>query len=599
MKFKEFAEYLEKLEKISGRNDMIVALADLLKHLQGEETKYALYLIQGRLIPKYVNLEFNFSRKLIFRALETMASADEIKDQFSKFGDVGLVAEKIKDQKSKIKSSESISEVYEKLKQIALAAGKGSQEAKINFYLELIKSLDPQSIRYVSRVIVGELRLGISDKSILDALSWFVKGDKSLRPKIEKAFGAKADIGELALLIIENIDNVEKKLENIKIEPGIPIASKLVERESSAKTVWERMPNCFVQPKLDGLRGQLHYLKTGFDNPTRNKAAIFSRNMEDMTDQFPELTKSLEDMGVDSIVLDSEIIGFDTDSDSYLTYQETMQRKRKYDVEDYAENIPVRSMVFDVLYLNGEDLTDRPIEERIEILRKLIDAKFKNLKLLETKQMKSEEELEEYFKEKIMAGLEGVITKEQGSIYEPGTRNFKWIKLKANTQSELVDTLDVVIMGYYIGRGQRSKFGIGALLTGVYDPKTDQYYSVGKVGSGITDEMFPIIKADIEKIKTKEMPANYVVEKSLTPDYWVTPDIIAEIDADEITRSPNHTAARGVKTDLPKDNAERGLSIRFPRLKIWKRDKDLPNSIDELVRIYTLRKKKFLAGIDK
>ncbi|MCA9386877.1 ATP-dependent DNA ligase [Candidatus Dojkabacteria bacterium] len=598
MKFKDFSEYLLKLENIASRNDMTTLLADLFKGLDKSEVKEAFYLLNGRLAPKFVDLEFNYSRKLILKALGSAINSEaEVSALFKQKGDVGLVAEVVKESHPNLSvdgalfnegdnSSElSITEVFEKLKQIANFEGKGSQESKIQSYIELVNQLDSVSCRYVTRIIIGELRLGISDKTLLDALSWFISGDKSNRKLLDQAFGYKADIGELAELVITS-DEVILALEKISLTPGIPLASKLVERESTAESVWDRMPNCFVQPKLDGLRGQLHFYS--------NRGAVFSRNMENMTEHFPDLVQGLKQLNVDSIILDSEIVGYDVKKQGYLTYQETMQRRRKYDVEEYAASIPVRAMCFDVLYLNGQDLTQTPIEERIEKLKKLLGnaADSDSLHMLETLQMESVEELSEYFEEKVMSGLEGIITKETRSNYEPGTRNYKWIKLKANTKSELVDTLDVAVLGYYTGRGQRAKFGLGAILTGIYDPKTDKYYSVGKVGTGITDEMFMMVAKDLKPLELEKKPENYEVDSTLYPDVWVEPKIIIEIDADEITRSTNHTAAKGIETNIPKDKPDRGLSVRFPRLKIWNRDKEYPNTVEELVRIYELRKNK-------
>lgn len=611
MLFEKFAEYLEKISTTAGRTENTILISELLKEMKGNEIKFAMYLIQGRLTPKYIPLEFNISQKLILRALGDLINDEKIvKLLFSELGDTGLVAKEIvekhseylKDKQVELLGEERkieykdkklrIVEVYNQLEEIAKASGKGSQEGKMVKYTDLILALDPLGAKFATRIMVGNLRLGISEKTILDSLSWFKTGDKSLRSELDYAFGKKADIGELAEVIVDSEKNLDEVLKNLKVEPGTPVASKLVEREANSQAVWTRMPECFVQPKLDGLRGQLHYNKKGLDM-LESKSAIFSRNMETLTDQFPELTKSLEELDVDSIILDSEIIGINESTGNYLTYQETMQRRRKYDIEGFSKNIPVRSMVFDVLYLNGEDLTQKPLEERIEILEKLLKDSKNSLRMLETKQMKSEEELEEYFTEKVGAGLEGIITKQVGTAYDPGTRNYKWIKLKANTRSDLVDTIDVVVLGYYTGRGDRARFGFGALLAGVYDPKEDKYFSIGKVGSGFTEEVMTTMFKDLKEIKLEDKPENVEVEKMLFPDTWVKPQIIMEIIADEITRSPSHTAARGISAKVPKDDPTKGLSIRFPRMKIWNRsDKSEPNSVEEIVKMYELKKGK-------
>lgn len=618
MNFSNFSYFLSKIELTTKRLEFTSLLSEFLSELKGDEIKYAMYLMQGQLAPKYKAIEFNMSGKLVLRALsEIIKDPEKVNKMYLEFGDAGLVAEKILAENND--QNLSIIEVYKFLEEIAFASGKGSQEKKLESYKNLVSKLNGKSAKYVTRVIIGNLRLGMSDKTILDSLSWFRGGDKSLRKVLDSTYGVRADIGYLAKLVVEtppNI-NISNILLDIKLEPKTPVASKLVERESSSANVWKRMPNCFVQPKLDGLRGQIHYINNpksdiisskimqtenlkkgnanqqelGICNLDLGSAHVFSRNMENITAQFPEILRDVAKLGVDSIILDSEIIGFNTETGEYLNFQETIKRKRKFDIEETAAKIPVKAMCFDILFLNGQDLTAKPIEFRLQILKEVLEKnKTDSLLMLETKQMASEEELNDYFTYKISMGLEGIITKEKGSIYEPGTRNFKWIKLKANTQSEMVDTIDVTVLGYFTGKGARAKFGIGTLLAGVYDPNEDKFYSIGKVGSGFTDENLGIIFNDLQKLKVDSKPENVIVDKNMHPDVWVDPKIVMEIDADEITRSPIHTAAKGIKTNVKKDDFEKGLSIRFPRMKIWMRDKDLPNTVQEIVRMYELRK---------
>ena len=610
MKFKQFAEFLNKIEGKSSRNEITIDIAEFLKLPTPEEVVPLMYLIQGQLYPTYKNKEFNFSRKLVQAAFQDYVDPQigtNSKDLYKIKGDLGLVSEEIvslanlaENESSRVSMFEvdlkfedqnlDVLTVYKFLESLANLAGKGSQEGKAKEFIELISKLDPLSARYATRIILGALRLGVSDKTLLDSLSWFKVGNKSLREKLDGAMGAKSDIGYIAQLVIQSVD-IEKDLENIKLEPGIPVASKLVEREKDSEKVWERMPNCFVQPKLDGLRGQIHKLENGL-------VKIFSRNMEDMTDQFPEITTMIKNLKPKSLILDSEIIGFDIQNKEYLSYQETMQRKRKYEIDKFALSIPVKAMCFDILYLDNKDLTQTPVEERIVLLKDLLktesnpskDHSYEVLEMLETKQMTSWQELDDYFQACVTSGLEGIITKEAESNYEPGTRNYKWIKLKANTQSSLVDTIDVVVLGYYYGRGKRAEFGLGALLTGVYNPEDEKYYSIGKVGTGFKDEDLKSIKSDLTRLELDSKPENVEVEKQLYPDVWVDPKIVIEIDADEITRSPSHTAARGIPAKVPKDQVSRGLSVRFPRIKVWNRDKDLPNTVQEIVKMYELRK---------
>ncbi len=596
MTFKNFSNYLKKIEDISSRNDITIVVSELISSLQLEESRLAMYLIMGRIAPKFVPLEFNFSSKLIVKALDTKYS--NVLEKYKKYGDLGTLIEELK-LNDNVEVDLDISTVFEKLKEIAVISGSGSQENKINKYLELITQLDFQSSKYVTRIIVGDLRLGMSDKTILDSISWYVTGDKSIRKILDSAYGKYADLGGI-LSFVKELDNIKesteyrdfviKTLETIKLKPGVPVASKLVEREVDSESVFKRMNDSYVQPKLDGLRGQLHYSINNFEELDTN-VAIYSRNMELMTNQFPELTTSLKSLGVKSIILDSEIIG--VKDLGYATYQDTMKRRRKYEIETFSKDIPVKAMCFDILYLNGKDLTELPIDERLKLLEDILKNNRDSLEMLETKRINTLEELESYFRDKVSRGLEGIIVKDNNTNYEPGTRNFKWIKLKANTLTEMVDTIDVVVLGYYRGKGDRSRFGFGTLLAGVYNPEDEKYYTIGKVGSGFSEELMNTMYKDLENISTNVMPKNYVVNNSLTPDVWVTPKIIMEIIADEITRSPNHTAAINISSKVKNDDSTKGLSIRFPRMKIWNRvDRDYPNNVSEIIRMYELRKAK-------
>jgi DNA ligase 1 len=590
MKIKEFAQLLEKIETTPGRNDMTVMLAECLQKFDQSEVKAAMYLMQGRLVPNYVPVEFNFSQKLALRSLsDFLAAGDEkkVNELFAKLGDVGLVAETLRKEKSEDDKNLNIVEVYGQLTTIAEATGKGSQEAKMSGFAKLILQLDPLSARYVSRVVIGSLRLGLSDKTLFDALSWAKTGSKKIRDDIERAYGARADIGELVSMIMttDELDLIDK-LETVKLKPGIPLASKLVEREKDATAVFERLDSCILQPKLDGLRTQIHLTKDG-------EVAIFSRNMESLTDSFPDIVAATRQLGVESAIIDSEAIGYDFENETYLPFQETMQRRRKYDIGEMAESIPVKAMAFDLMYLNGEDLTQQPVEDRLKKLQEVLSkSKQEVITQLETFEAKDAESLETYFQEQIGKGLEGIIAKKLGTPYEPGTRNFDWIKYKANTQASMVDTVDSVVLGYYTGRGVRAKFGIGAVLVGVYNKDDGKFYSVAKVGTGMKDEDWETIMRDLKPLELPAQPAESVVQKLLHPDVWVQPKIVMEVDADQITRSPSHTTAWDKPASFETETKGKGLSLRFPRMKVWKRDKDAEQatSVSELLRMFELRR---------
>lgn len=589
MLFQDFAEKLELISNTSGRTEMTKILVELLRTLEPKEVKQAVYLLQGRVAPYYETIEFNFSDRSVLKALKELGDQDPVA-MLAKLGDIGLVAQEVvnKQQETRNRKQQAILAIFDELTRLTGISGTGSQEQKQTLFKELMQKVSPVEAKFLARIVTGNLRLGLSDKTILDALSVAAVGDKSMRAQIEHAYGVQADLGLVSELALKTKqEKLAEVLGELHIKVGVPISSKLAEREDSPESVWERFGACIVQPKLDGVRAQIHV------DVENGLFQIFSRNMEPLTDMFPDLRDAAMKLKIKSAVFDSEVVGRNFETGATLPFQETMLRRRKNDIDAKSKEIPVQAMCFDIIYLDGEDLTTVPVEDRLE---KLADVFSKNgqqreLVKLETEKVETLEDLTNYFVEKVEGGLEGIMIKKCGSLYKPGTRNFDWIKLKANTQSHLVDTVDVIVMGYFHGQGTRAKYGFGSLLTGLYNPEDGKIYSVAKVGSGFTDAQAPEILADMQKSMIGAQPPEYVVTSTLIPDVWLRPDIVMEVIADEITRSPAHTVARDIKADFEKDPAGKGLSLRFPRIKIWKRDKrfDQSTTPKELLRLLELR----------
>ncbi|MBD3280961.1 ATP-dependent DNA ligase [Candidatus Dojkabacteria bacterium] len=605
MKFYNFAKILVILEQSSSRNEMTEILAGFLQALDTEEVRPVMYMLTGRIAPKFIPLEFNFSTKLLLRGLEKASDIGigEIENLMAEKGDVGLVAEELAlKQKRKVDELE-IKVLFEKLTRLASLEGSGSQSAKIGQFAEIYALLDPVSIKYVSRMIVGKLRLGLNDKTILDSLSWAAFGDKSYRKQLDYSYGVRADIGDIGELVLEK--RLEE-LEALAIEPGTPVSSKLVERDKSVEAVFERIPKSIIQPKYDGLRLQIHYSKSGFedemqlvaeastiqfnlgqiDSAKDSKVRIFSRNMEPLTDMFPDVVAEIEgkaDRLPEAFVLDAEAIGYDPDTGKYTPFQETIKRKRKYGVKEKSESVPVKVHVFDILYTDKEDISQKAFSDRLEQLEKLSNGPFGNSNILEASEslkIDSLEEMEKVFVDYLGEGLEGVIVKDPESKYLPGTRNFDWIKLKANINSKLVDTIDAVVLGYYYGTGARAKHGIGAFLVGVYNEELDRFESIAKVGSGIKDDEWEQIVKDLEEVEANKLSENVEIKKELMPDVLVEPKIVVVVEADEITKSKLHTAGQ--------DKKGVGYSLRFPRLKEWNRQDKDPEQISNVSEIASL-----------
>ncbi len=295
---------------------------------------------------------------------------------------------------------------------------------------------------------------------------------------------------------------------------------------------------------------------------------------------FPDIIEGvLKQIKADSIILDSEGLAYNPESEEFLPFQETTKRRRRHGIEDAAKTLPLKAFVFDIMYINGKSLVDTPLSERLQIMAKAIDG---DEVLIEQPGifMNDAAKMDAMLQDALTKGLEGLIVKRPDSLYEAGARNFNWIKLKRHSSGELKDTIDCVILGYIFGRGKRADFGAGALLVGVYDKEKDEFVTVSKIGTGLTDEEWREIHRRADKIKVDHKPAR--VNAVMEPSVWIKPEIVIEVLADEITKSPTHTAG---KTDT-----EPGYALRFPRLvKFRDADKRAEDSttVSELVKMYS------------
>ncbi len=572
MVFKQLAGVFSELERTSSRLAKISLLSQLFEEGKADISEI-IYLSEGRVAPFFVNFEFNIGNALIEKAIARSSniSLDEVKKEYDEIGDLGDV---VFNHAVSLDEDLTIRDVFATLETLVHTNGKDSTEKKTAILADLLIKLDKQSARYVIRIILGKLRLGFSDKTVLDALSVSIHKDKTKRAVIERAFYRCSDLGYIAKLLYEK--GIEG-LEHISLIPSVPVFAKLVERSSSVEEIMKRITDPVFQPKYDGMRAQIHLF---MDEAGQKHVKIFSRGLEDLTDMFPDLVREVVMMKADSLILDSEVIGFNSVTEEFFPFQETMHRKRKYNVTETSDKIPIRSFVFDLLYINGMDITDEYLDIRLAKLEKLL--KENNTKILcmsDSPIMHSLEEGEKYFMKCIEEGLEGIIAKDRIKAYLPGTRNYDWIKLKRASVSELNDTIDTVILGYYFGYGQRSKFGIGALLVGIYNPQEDRYETIAKIGTGLSDEMLQRLKKELDEIKVGQMESNVIVDKKLIPDVIVDPSIVIEVRADEITKSLNHTAGR--------NGGLTGYALRFPRLVRIRDDKraDEITTVEEIGKI--------------
>ena len=563
MKFRELAVYLEKLEKTSSRNEITQILADLFKKTTVSEIDKVVYLALGTLAPTHVGIDFNIAEKMMMRAIAKAYEVDleKVKSEFKKRGDLGNVASEF----AKTKGGEaSVLSVYETLLAMAKEGGGGSQERKIAQVAELLSGLDPLSVRYVARIPIGNLRLGFSDMTILDALSFMEKGDKSMRSEIESAFNVTVDIGKIAKVVKEK---GVKGLRNVQPEPGIPIRPSLAERLPSAEKILEKVGSkVIVEPKYDGFRAQVHIKK--------GEVIIFSRNLENTTNMFPDIVSAVKKIKVDSAIFDGEAIAYDAKSGKFLPFQETSQRKRKYGIEAAVKSLPLKLFIFDILYKDGKNLLSLPFSERRKILESTV---FKIDGVEITRQVITGEAkvIRDLIQKYLAEGLEGALIKKVDAPYKAGARGYHWVKYKKTTEEGVADTIDCLVMGVNRGKGKRAGFGVGAFLVGVKDG--NKFKTTSKIGTGLTDEQWRELDKRSRYLEVSKMPKEYEIDKNLVPDAWTKPSLVVEILADEITVSPIHTA---------------GFALRFPRLIKFRDEKSLNDvtSLKELKKLFEMQK---------
>jgi DNA ligase-1 len=509
-----------------------------------------------------------------------------LRKAYKEIGDLGLVAVQLKANSSKRKndinnSILSVRNVFDSLMEIAKESGQGSQERKITGLAGLLEILSAEEVKYVVRIVLGRLRLGFSDKTILDALSVMVVSSKASTPQLEQAYQVLPDVGMIARMVKEGgVVGLEKRVE---VTLGIPVMPALCQRLKSAEEMIQKMNEVVVEPKFDGTRVQIHFSRKSASEVTSdkqqatNKEAFlrtFTRNLDETTAMFPELVSGIDQIQADSVILDTEAIGVHPVTGKLLPFQETITRKRKHGIQEASRQVPLKFFVFDLLYCDGESLLHRPLIERKKILSQMV----KRGSVLELSPMirtKEPQTLRDFHKEQLALGFEGAVIKQVDGEYIPGRRGWNWVKFKEveEAKGKLADTVDVVVMGWYRGKGKRTRFGIGAFLVGVR--RGEEIVTIAKIGTGLSDEQWQELRRKLETEISVETPKAYQVETQLIPDVWVDPVVVVEVAADEITTSPSHTA---------------GLALRFPRLVKFRDDKSLSQitSLEELKHLRTL-----------
>lgn len=551
--YAQIADAYEKIEATSKRLEMTDLLVTLLKGTPINLISKVVYLTQGKLYPDFEGIEIGVAEKLAMKAL-TRASGrkdSEIEKELNKSGDIGETAQTFiakKKQSSFFQKALTVQRVYETLDKMAKTSGSGAVDSKMALLAGLLSDASPKEAKYLLRTVTGNLRLGIADMTVLDALAIAYGGGKENREFIERAYNISSDLGKVANTIAEQgLEGIQK----FQVEVFEPIRPMLAERLASPEEILEKFSGkCVAEYKYDGERIQLH--KKG------NTAVLFSRRLEKISDQYPDAIELVTKyVNAYEAILEGECVAMDLETGEMRPFQELMHRRRKYGIEQAMKQYPVSLFMFDVLYVDGKDLTCEPYLVRRKVLEQVVKE---NSKVILAKNVKvgNPKQLEEFFEEAIEDGCEGVICKsiDKESIYQAGARGWLWIKYKRDYKSEMTDTVDLVVVGAFHGRGKRAG-AYGALLLATYNKEKDIFETVTKCGTGFTDkdlEEFPGM------LRKHEIPRKHSrVQSTLEADVWFEPAVVLEILGAEITLSPIHLCA------MDSIRKGSGLAIRFPR----------------------------------
>ncbi|KAH9944352.1 ATP-dependent DNA ligase [Epithele typhae] len=536
----------------------------------------AVYLCINRLCPDYMGIELGIGESLLIKAIteSTGRSTAVVKADLKKEGDLGLVAMNSKNsQKTLFKPKPlTLPVVFKNLKEIAMSSGHSSQNKKVSIITKLLASCQGQEAKYIIRSLEGKLRIGNAERTVLVALSHAALLAEQEAGGCIKCSSKKLNMEKITARLgklyseLPNYDLVIPALLNAGSTGSerMPLKPMLAKPTKAIGEVLDKFEGkkFTCEYKYDGERAQVHKLEDG-------SIAVFSRNSEDMSKKYPDLMEQLPRCvkeGTKTFVFDAEAVAIDVDTAKLLPFQELSRRKRK-DVK--VEDIKVRVCLFafDLLYLNGEPLLHLDFAERRRLLQehfRPVDLEFQFAKASDAD---TTDEIQTFLEESVKDGCEGLMVKMldgELSRYEPSRRTVNWLKLKKDYLAGAGDSLDLVVVGAYHGKGKRTNV-YGAFLLACYDADSEEYQTICKIGTGFSDEALQAHHGALSPLETA-VPRGDVKVGGAKPDVWVEPKVVWEVLAADLSLSPIYTAAQGIVE-------ERGISLRFPRFIRVREDK--------------------------
>jgi len=575
MRYAQLTEVYRTLERTGGRLKVIATLMDLFRRTPADLLAKVVYLCQGRLGPEFAEIQIGLAETSAARAVAdaTGTSAARVLASLRRTGDLGITAEQLLTAlPARRPAGLSVADVFARLEDIAAAAGPGAQGRKLSALATLIRRAAPPEACYVVRTVTGKLRLGIGDVTILDALAEAFAGGRGHRPALERAYNICSDLGVVAATVARA---GLRGLARITVRPGRPVRPMLAQRLPTPEAILRKLGGtCAAEYKYDGERVQIH--RRGTD------ITLFSRRLTRITDQYPDVVRLVR-RGLRSrtAILEAEIVALVPERGELRPFQELMHRRRRYGITEAMDRYPVGLFAFDLLYADGKDLTNRAYPDRRQALARGLRPSSR-LGLTVQKIVGDASDLQAFFRAAITDGCEGLMCKSVSplAVYQAGARGWLWIKYKREYQTKLQDTLDLVVVGAFHGRGKRAG-RYGALLLAAYDAAAGTFPTVTKVGTGFSDAALDALATRLVPHRASRRPAR--VTARIIPDVWFEPAVVLEVIGAEITLSPVHTAGWG------RAQKDAGLALRFPRFTGRYRDDKAPEdatTVDEIVSMF-------------
>lgn len=543
MLYRNLADYYERLELTSKKLEKADILAELYSRTPEKLLQKTVMLSMG-IVYNQGEMELGVATELIKKIISKTfgVSINEVEKKFKETGDLGLSAEFFishRKQQTLVKKELTVETVFENLRKLPEVSGKGSQERKIALVSELLGHASGKEARYIVRTVLGELRIGVAAGMVRDAIS---KAFSKEKKDIEHVYDIIGDYGRVA-------EMAKRGRLRAEIEVGYPIRVMLAERSGRIKEAVEAFENPAIEMKLDGFRAQIH--KRG------NSVKIFSRRMDDVTRQFPEVADwARKGISAEEAIVEGEIMAVSREGKP-MPFQNLSRRiQRKYEIEKMIREIPVRIDLFEIIYINGKNIMHEPLRKRWDTLQnaiKPVKGKFNIVEHIETRDLKRAEKFYEYC---LSMGEEGVIVKNLDARYQPGRRVGYWLKVKP-----IMDPLDLVITGATWGEGKRARW-LGSLVISARDSK-GKFVETGMLGSGLTEEQLDNLTRKLKNIIVEESGRNVSI----------MPKIVIEVAYEEIQKSPKYKS---------------GYALRFPRLLRIREEEKMPEDADTVETIEKL-----------